>query len=261
MRRLSSAMASARAVLGKALLLAGGLTGAALALRILPITARLHDMPSGHPIDAVSLIAIGALACAIGVPRQVVAFVAGYGWGPLLGTALALVAQMGGCAADLFWARAVGRNFARRRLAGRLARLDTALASRPFAATLAIRLLPTGNNLALNLLAGVSSLRAAPFLAASAIGYLPQTVIFALMGHGSELGRGTDLAISISLLVVSGLLALLIFRTRTLMEGGNRSFSSKAASLMTRFRSARWSSRRLAGASDPRIPGVVKGPE
>jgi uncharacterized membrane protein YdjX (TVP38/TMEM64 family) len=216
----SAAKASIPASLGRVLLLAGGLSGAALALKLLPITdeLRLHDIAGARPSDAVGLVALGAIACAVGVPRQVVAFVAGYGWGLLPATALALAAQMLGCATNLLWARAVGRDFVRRRLPTRLARLDTILARRPFAATLAIRLLPVGNNLALNLLAGLSSLPAAPFLAASALGYLPQTVIFVLMGRGSQLGHATEVAISIFLLVASSLLALLIFRAGMLRE-------------------------------------------
>lgn len=212
MPHASSAAPGLRGV-GKVLLLASGLVGAALALSLLPITARLHAIQSSQPGDALALVALGAVACAIGMPRQVVAFVAGYGWGLLPGTALALAAQMLGCAADLFWARAVGRGFAQRFLAGRLARFDGMLAARPFAATLALRLLPVGNNLALNLLAGLSSLPAASFLAASAIGYLPQTVIFVLMGRGSQLGRVSELAISLVLLGASALLALLMFRS------------------------------------------------
>lgn len=217
MWRLPSALRGARLVLGKTLLLAAGLTGAVLAVRMLPLAMRLHDIPSGRPIDAVSLVVIGAIACAIGLPRQAVAFAAGYGWGLVMGTTLALAAQMVGCAANLFWARAVGQDFVRRKLGRRIARLDTVLSSRPFAATLALRLLPTGNNLALNLLAGVSSLRATPFLTASAIGYLPQTIIFVLLGQGSKVGRGIEVAIGVSLLVISGLLALWIFRTQTLV--------------------------------------------
>lgn len=201
-----------RVVLARTLLLAAGLIGAALVLRLVPLAAPLHALDPARPISAVSLVAIGAISCAFGLPRQAVAFAAGYGWGPVTAVALALAAQMLGCAANLFWARAVGQDFVRRRFGRHIARLDTVLASRPFAATLALRLLPTGNNLALNLLAGVSSLRATPFLAASAIGYLPQTVIFVLLGQGSKVGRGTEVAIGVSLLVVAVLLAVWIFR-------------------------------------------------
>lgn len=200
------------ATFGKPLLLAGGLTAAALALNTLPITATLRDVASGHPADALTLVAVGTIACAIGLPRQLVAFAAGYTFGLAPAIALALAAQLAAAAANLFWARIVGRNFVRRRLPRRLAHLDAVLAARPFTATLAIRLFPVGNNLAFNLLAGVASLSAVPFLAASAIGYLPQTVIFVLIGHGSRFDRGTDLAIGAGLLVVSSLLALVLFR-------------------------------------------------
>ncbi len=206
------------AAFGKPLLLASGFTAAALALNRLPVTETLHDMASGHPADAATLVVIGAIACAVGLPRQLVAFTAGYGWGLIPATALALAAQLAGSAANLFWARAIGRDFVRRRLAGRLARLDAALAARPFAATLAVRLFPVGNNLAFNLLAGVASLRAVPFLTASAIGYLPQTVIFVLIGHGSQLDHGIELAIGATLLVVSSLLALVIVRRTRMLR-------------------------------------------
>ena len=199
------------------LLLAGGLIGAAIALKLLPGTSGLQALPAAH-FSMAALVALGTIACAVGVPRQVVAFVAGYGWGLLPGIALALSAQLVACAANLFWARAIGRDFVRRRLGTRLTRINAILTRRPFAATLAIRLLPVGNNLALNLLAGLSSLPAAPFLAASAIGYLPQTIIFVLMGRGIQFGRTTELTISFSLLIISSLLALLIFRTGILRE-------------------------------------------
>lgn len=218
MQGSSAAKPNVPASLGKMVLLAGGLTGAAIALKLLPVADGLREMPTAHLSGAVGLVVLGALACAVGVPRQVVAFVAGYGWGLWLGTALALAAQMVGCALNLFWARAVGRDFVRRRLPARLAKLDSTLARRPFAATLALRLLPIGNNLALNLLAGLSSISAVPFFAASAIGYLPQTIIFALLGRGSQVGRTIELAISLCLLVISSLLALLIFRTGILRE-------------------------------------------
>ncbi|HEY8613174.1 MAG TPA: VTT domain-containing protein, partial [Roseomonas sp.] len=133
-------------------------------------------------------LAIGTAAAAAGMPRQAVAFLGGYAFGAALGTALALLAQLLGCALSFSWARLVGRDWAARRLEGRFGRrlrpLHDRLAASPFGATLALRLLPVGNNLALNLLAGLSGLRLAPFLAASALGYLPQTLVFVLLGDG-----------------------------------------------------------------------------
>jgi uncharacterized membrane protein YdjX (TVP38/TMEM64 family) len=162
-----------------------------------------------------------ALLCAVGMPRQIAAYAAAYAFGLWDGIALALTAQLIGCALDLGWARVLGRdwtrNLMRRRLDGRIARLDGFLRANPFTATLTLRLLPIGSNVVLNLLAGVSSVAIAPFLFASAIGYLPQTVIAALFGSGtigaaSGLAQATQLALGGILFAASVLLGIVLLR-------------------------------------------------
>lgn len=149
----------------------------------------------------------GALATAVGVPRQAVAFLAGYAFGTVIGVAVALGAQLLGCAMAYGWARAVARGWAERRLAGRfgprLRPVVETLRDNPFGAALALRLFPVGNNLALNLLAGMSALPALPFLAASALGYLPQTLVFALLGKGVRVDGAAQLGLSAALLAIS----------------------------------------------------------
>jgi uncharacterized membrane protein YdjX (TVP38/TMEM64 family) len=161
---------------------------------------------------ALTLLGAGAALTAFGVPRQAVAFAAGYAFGAWRGGALAMAAQMLGCCADFWWARAVARDWAVRRLRGRLARLDAVLAARPFVATLTLRLLPVGNNLLLNLLGGISSLRAAPFFAATVIGYLPQTAVFALAGSGVHVDRWVQLAAAAALFAISAVLGGVLLR-------------------------------------------------
>jgi len=158
----------------------------------------------------------GALATAVGVPRQAVAFLAGYAFGTVIGVGVALAAQLLGCTLAFFWAGAVGRGWAERRLAGRfgprLRPVVETLRENPFGAALALRLFPVGSNLALNLLAGMSAIPALPFLAASALGYLPQTVIFALLGKGVRVDGAWQLALSGLLLAVSVGLGLWLMR-------------------------------------------------
>jgi uncharacterized membrane protein YdjX (TVP38/TMEM64 family) len=129
---------------------------------------------------------------------------------------LSLAAQVAGCALSYLWARAVGRGWAERRLAGRfghrLRPLRDVLAGSPFNATLALRLLPVGNNLALNLLAGMAGVSLVPFLAGSAIGYLPQTVVFALLGKGIRVDGAWQLGLGIGLFVVSAVIGLMLLR-------------------------------------------------
>ena len=161
-------------------------------------------------------VAVGAVLTALGVPRQTVAFLGGYAFGTVLGVALGLVAQLLGCAASYGFARAFGRDWAARRMEGRfgprLRPLRDALTQSPFGATLALRLLPVGSNLALNLLAGMAGLAFWPFLAGSMLGYLPQTVIFALLGKGIRVEGAWQLGLAVVLLAVSVGIGLWLLR-------------------------------------------------
>jgi uncharacterized membrane protein YdjX (TVP38/TMEM64 family) len=208
--------------LGKPLLLLAGLVAAGVLLRELRgagmldvgfltrITERL-----GIPAE-VAFVVVGAAACMVGIPRQAVAFAGGTAFGALMGSVLGLAAMVAGCAGSFLWARAVGRDWARRRIeqafSGRLRRLDRFLAENPFSATLTLRLLPVGNNLALNLLAGLSGVSLAPFLAGSALGYIPQTVVFALLGKGVRVDGAVQLALGLALFAASVALGLWLLR-------------------------------------------------
>ncbi len=210
--------------LAKLALLATGLAAAGTLLRLLGaapgtewVDRYLRD--EGPWGEAVFVLAAAA-ATAAGVPRQTAAFLGGYGFGAALGGGLALAGQLLGCVLAYGWARLVGRGWAERRLAGRfghrLRPLRDALAASPFGATLALRLLPVGNNLALNLLAGMAGLPALSFLAATAIGYLPQTVVFALLGKGVRVEGAWQLGLALVLLLGSvGIGLWLLRRHRT----------------------------------------------
>jgi uncharacterized membrane protein YdjX (TVP38/TMEM64 family) len=196
---------------GKLLLLAAGLAAGGLVLRAagaVPGTEWVDRYVRDRGLfgEAVFLAA-GAVATAAGMPRQGVAFLGGYAFGAAAGAGLALAAQLAGCALSFGWARLVGRAWAERRLVGRygarLRRLRDALAASPFGATLALRLLPVGNNLALNLLAGMAGIAPAPFLLASAFGYVPQTAVFALLGKGVRVDGTWQIGLAVALFAVS----------------------------------------------------------
>lgn len=161
---------------------------------------------------AAILVLAGGLLTAAGVPRQVVAFAGGYAFGAWRGSGLALLAQLLGCAGDFFWARAFARDWAVRRLRGRLAAAQRRLVARPFTTTLTLRLLPVGNNLLLNLAAGAAGLKATPFLLASLAGYLPQTAIFALAGSGVHLDHTVQLGVGAALFAASAVLGVVLLR-------------------------------------------------
>jgi uncharacterized membrane protein YdjX (TVP38/TMEM64 family) len=182
--------------------LAGGVKGGLFAQYVM-----------GHGLEGEVLFVLGgALLTAAGLPRQAVAFAGGYAFGLKMGLALAMVAQILGCVTDFFWARAIARDWVRARLGQRLAKLDARLSAQPFTASLTLRLLPVGNNVVLNLLAGLSSVSAQAFLAASAIGYLPQTLVFGLLGSGVQVSHTTQIALAVILFVVSAAFGILLMR-------------------------------------------------
>lgn len=77
---------------------------------------------------------------------------------------------------------------------------------------LILRLSPLSYGLAANIGAGVSGVRALPFFAGSAIGYLPQTIVFTLLGGGMQLDPVTNTILSALLFVVSTVLGLWLWR-------------------------------------------------
>lgn len=206
--------------LGKLLLLAAGLAAGGVVLRALgavPGTEWVDRYVRDQGLVGEAMfLAAGAVATAAGMPRQGVAFLGGYAFGAAEGIGLALLAQLGGCALSFGWARLVGRRWAERRLAGRygarLRRLRDVLAGSPFGATLALRLLPVGNNLALNLLAGMAGIAPLPFLAASVLGYLPQTAVFALLGKGVRVDGAWQIGMAAVLFAASVAIGFALLR-------------------------------------------------
>jgi uncharacterized membrane protein YdjX (TVP38/TMEM64 family) len=167
----------------------------------------------GHGLTGLLIfIAGGAFVTGIGLSRQLLSFAAGYAFGAVSGTGAALLAEIGGVILAFLYARFLGRALVARLYPGRVRRVDEFLRVNPFLMTLAIRLLPISNNLAVNLVAGVSSVRASPFLAASALGHIPQTVVFAMIGSGLTDGLFEKSAVAVVLFVVSVWIGLHLYR-------------------------------------------------
>jgi uncharacterized membrane protein YdjX (TVP38/TMEM64 family) len=192
--------------IGRAVLLAAGLVAGGVLLRV----------AGPGLLNGLRPTAGGGLLSAAGVPRSVTAFAGGYAFGLWIGLALAMGAQLLGCLATYGWARLIGRDWARRRLGGRWARLHAALLRRPFTATLTLRLLPVGSNLLVTLAAGLAGIPPAPFMSATLIGYLPQSAIFCLLGSGVHIDHGIQIGVAVALFAASAALGLLLARNRPL---------------------------------------------
>ena len=167
----------------------------------------------GHGVNgALLFLLMGGLFTAIGLPRQIIAFLGGYAFGIALGTLLGALAALIGCMLAFAYARFFGKGILRARLGERVARFDRFVHDHPISMTVLIRLLPVGSNLATNLAAGISSIRGRHFFAGSFVGYLPQALVFALVGSGVHLAPTLKLLLAVGLFLASGALGAWLYR-------------------------------------------------
>jgi len=156
-------------------------------------------------------VLLGAAFTAVGVPRQLVCFLGGYGFGLVLGGLLALGATVLGCCASFGVARVVGGAWVVGRMSKRIRALQVFIHDNTFTTTLLVRFLPLGNNLLTNLAAGAGGVRAMPFLAGSTLGFAPQTLMFSLLGSGETLDPAFRSVLAILLFFGSGLMGVQLF--------------------------------------------------
>ena len=148
----------------------------------------------------------------VGFPRQIISFLAGYAFGLNSGTLLALLACVIGCSAAFFFARLIGREWINTKFPRRLSEADQFFSANTFITTLFIRFMPVGSNFVTNLVAGVSGVRAISFIGGSTVGYIPQTVIFSLLGSGFNIDLEFRIILSMVLFLASILLGLFLYR-------------------------------------------------
>jgi len=90
-----------------------------------------------------------------------------------------------------------------------------------FTSTIMIRLLPAGSNLLVNLTAGAIRVRGIHFFSGSLLGYIPQTLIFALIGSGVHVDPRQRIGLGVALFIVSVLLGMQLYRRYRAHFGAN----------------------------------------
>lgn len=175
--------------------------------------AWIDNRVRGHGLNgALLFLLMGGIFTAIGLPRQIIAFLGGYAFNITLGTLLGALAALIGCMLAFAYARFFGKGLLRARLGERVARFDRFVHDHPVSMTVLIRLLPVGSNLLTNLAAGISSIRGQHFFVGTFVGYLPQTLVFALVGSGVHLAPALKLSLAVGLFIVSGVLGVWLYR-------------------------------------------------
>jgi uncharacterized membrane protein YdjX (TVP38/TMEM64 family) len=157
-------------------------------------------------------VLICGLLGSIGLSRQVVAFLGGYAFGLTWGFTLAMLAVVAACIITFTVSRFLLRSFLLRHFSERFRQVDGFLQENTFMMALLIRLLPLGSNWMVNIAAGVSGVRSAPFFLGSALGYVPQMLIFSLVGSGARVDRFWQVAIAMAMFVIAALLGGYLYR-------------------------------------------------
>ena len=158
------------------------------------------------------LFLAGVVLMVMGFPRQVVAFLSGGLLGVTAGTFLSTLMSACACATTFLLSRHFLQSWVRRRFPVVIAKLHPLLSKKPYSATLMIRLLPIGSNALINIVAGASTIRGRAFVSASAVGYIPQMLTFALLGQGVEQVSSIQIIVSLILLVCAVMLGAYLYR-------------------------------------------------
>lgn len=175
-------------------------------------TAFRHSLVDGNVADIVLISLAGLAFTGFGGPRQLLAFASGFALGPAWGTLYSTAITLAGAVGCFYVARWFLRPALKRQPPSRLATFDNLTRDNPFLKVLMIRLMPVGSNLITNLFAGSSGIRLGPFAGGSAIGYLPQMVVFALVGAGFGRASEFQLALGMLMFVIAAGLGLSLFR-------------------------------------------------
>lgn len=164
---------------------------------------------------AMTFAVLYGVAAAAFVPRPLMGVTAGALFGLQWGVVVALVGTVIGAALCLGLGRALGQDAIRPLLRGRWAKEgDRQLSEHGFRSVVALRLLPGVPFAASNYVAAMSQVRWHVFLSASAIGSVPQTVVFAVAGNQAAEPSSTLVAVS-GLLVMTLLITVVVARRRS----------------------------------------------
>jgi uncharacterized membrane protein YdjX (TVP38/TMEM64 family) len=192
---------------------AAAVAAAAVLLPHTPAGLRELLLSAGTAAPAVALVAWIVLTPAL-FPGTVLAAAGGLAFGGAGGAAVAFGGALAGGIAAFTVARAVARG-GTGRLVGRsakLARIDSLLERRGFAAILAARLTPGVPATGLHYVAGASRVRLGSFVAAMAVGAPLRTVPYAVLGTGVASGSILTLLVAGGSIVVGAIASGVLVR-------------------------------------------------
>jgi uncharacterized membrane protein YdjX (TVP38/TMEM64 family) len=178
-------------------------------------------IPQGYLGYLVALTLL-AILTSIGLPRQVAAFSCGYIFGIISGTLIATLAATIGCMLTLFIAKTFFREKVLNIYPEKLNHISTFFSTHTFSKALIIRLLPAGSNFLTNVLAGIANIKLIPYVSGTCVGFIPQMLIFSLLGAGVKVGEQQQIILSLCLFIVALVFGYWLYRKeKTIKKGAN----------------------------------------
>ena len=179
---------------------------------LIPAQAWGVALESKGSVGMLLFVTVGTLATSIGLPRQMVAFIGGIAYGVVSGVLLSLCAAILGCFLTVKLSKWLLASKVSRRYPRVIEKLQLFIKDDVFFKVLVLRLQPLGTNLLTNVCVGFTTIPLKVFLASSAVGYIPQMLVFALLGSGIRVGSRFQLGLSVVLMVISLLLGFVLYR-------------------------------------------------
>lgn len=160
----------------------------------------------------VAMLLAASLCIAVGLPRQLFAFIFGFAYGLTVGFLLAVLSAIVGCVLTYTMVRYVLSGRFQHRYPDIKAKLEAWVKEDVFLKIVILRFQPLGTNLISNVCAGLVPVPAAIFFTGSTVGFIPQSLVFAMLGSGVRLGSTTQMWVSLVLLLISIILALVVYK-------------------------------------------------
>lgn len=162
-----------------------------------------ENLPGGALASSMLFFVCSGVLIGVGVPRLWVSAVAGAVYGSVLGAGLALLSSLLGASIVYCLGKFLLSTYILSRFTGKVATWARRFHENTFWWVLYIRLFPFANATASGMLCGGCKVPFRPFLAGSALGFIPLTIVFATFGSAGISGSFTQIALGFGLLVLT----------------------------------------------------------
>ncbi|UCF88710.1 MAG: TVP38/TMEM64 family protein, partial [bacterium] len=169
-------------------------------------------VPGGLAGSGLAFIAITGLLVSLGVPRIWVSALGGAVYGAALGAGLSLCSAVVGATILFFAGSTFLGSVVERRSRGRMEKFRNLVQREAFWWVLYLRLFPFGNSTVQSLFFGSLKVPFQAYLAASSLGFIPLTIVFAVFGSGGVKGNYHQIWLGLGLVVIVACIRLIMNR-------------------------------------------------